>query len=125
VRLDRPTTGEVSDDFDRNFAIVSHPAFRIGFLDAQRGRRPDPGPIIGRIYTETPKGALRHLGWTGRGPLDEVALAQWRYEEGRALCIEHGLRCKAWGHPDFPPKQVMDYLRARAKRGAADRGPEA
>ncbi len=109
---------------------VVHPAFRLGFLDARAGRPLDHDRILQRILSETPKGALQRLGWTTSQLFDgpdmfgiesdaaarsarTVSLAQYRYEEGRTLFLEHGLRCKAWGHPDFPPAAVRDYLHAR------------
>lgn len=111
---------------------VVHPAFRIGFLDARAGRPLDHDHILQRIFSETPAGALQRLGWDRRDLFEEsdlfgvesglrarsgqeVALAQYRYEEGRALFLEYGLRCKAWGHPDFPPASVRNYLHARVK----------
>jgi hypothetical protein len=109
---------------------VVHPAFRLGFLDARAGHPLDHDRILRRIMAETPKGALQRLGWTTNQLFDgpdmfgvesdaaaraaqTVALAQYRYEEGRALFLEYGLRCKAWGHPDFPPAEVRNYLYAR------------
>jgi hypothetical protein len=112
---------------------VVHPAFRIGFLDARAGRPPDHDRIMLRIFAETPAGALQRLGWSTAqlfdGPPDlfaigskqastsakSVELAQYRYEEGRTLYLEHGIRCKAWGHPDYPPVAVRDYLFSRVK----------
>lgn len=112
---------------------VVHPAFRIGFLDARAGRPPDHDHIMQRIFAETPAGALARLGWSTPqlfdGPPDmfgvdskqavstakSVELAQYRYEEGRTLYLEHGVRCKAWGHPDFPPVAVREYLFSRVK----------
>ena len=111
---------------------VVHPAFRLGFLDARAGRPMDHDRIIQRILSETPAGALQRLGWTTAQLFDgpdmfgvesaaavrsaqSVALAQYRYEEGRTLFLEHGLRCKAWGHPDFPPAAVRNYLYQRVK----------
>src|ERR1700726_487315 len=111
------------------FACVVHPAFRLGFLDARAGRPIDHDSIMQRIFAETPAGALKRLGWSTpsffEGPdlLGEMTaqsarsfeLAQYRYEEGRTLFLEHGIRCKAWGHPDFPPAAVRNYLFSRVK----------
>lgn len=115
------------------YNVVMHPAFRIGFLDARAGKPLDHDRIMARIASETPPGALARLNFdTGDRrikaslfeaaphPLDalatrmkRVALAQWRYEEGRQLFLEYGVRCKAWGHPDFPPAQVRAFLVTR------------
>lgn len=111
---------------------VMHPAFRIGFLDARAGRPPEHDKIMQRIHAETPIGALKRLGWStpqlfdgsdifgvdsvqAAAAANAVALAQYRYEEGRTLFLEHGVRCKAWGHPDFPPVAVREYLFSRVK----------
>ncbi len=96
------------------FAIVTHPAFRIGFLDAQAGHVLDHDNIIARIEGETPESALRRIGWGNLLSADDIGLAQYRYEEGRLTVISEGLRCKAWGHPDNPPSQVMSYIIERA-----------
>jgi len=127
---------------------VVHPAFRLGFLDARAGRPLDHDRIMQRIMAETPKGALQRLGWITAQLFETpdmfgiestaaarsghaVALAQYRYEEGRTLFLEYGLRCKAWGHPDFPPAAVRNYLYARVAEMNAtqpsletDHGPE-
>lgn len=107
------------------YGVVMHPAFRIGFLDARAGRAIDHDCIMDRIASETPEGALKRMAfdpWSAGGdifsdPVDKlgarmkrVALAQYRYEEGRKLFLEFGVRCKAWGHPDFPPAQVRTFL---------------
>lgn len=34
-------------------------------------------------------------------------------DQGRQAVLEEGLRCRAWGHPDYPPAQVRAYLRRR------------
>jgi hypothetical protein len=108
---------------------VVHPAFRLGFLDARAGRPIDHDQIMARIFAETPAGALKRLGWSvpnffeGPNLLGDMTartarsfeLAQYRYEEGRMLYLEHGVRCKAWGHPDFPPAAVREYLYSRVK----------
>lgn len=109
-------------------SIVQHPAFRIGFLDARASRPFDHDLIMQRISDETPQGALKRLGWRSDGDqqpdmlrLDEaqakrarrIEIAHYRYEEGRILFIEYGVRCKAWGHPDFPPAEVLRFCQRR------------
>lgn len=112
--------GETFADF---FTIATHPAVRIGFLDAQNERPFDHDRIADRILQETPPNALKRLGWTAEGLFTRhaIELAQYRYEEGRLLFLDVGLRCKAWGHPDFPPASVRKYCmdRAIAAGGAA------
>lgn len=117
---DKPTEG-VLDNFADALHVVCHPAFRLGFLDAQSGRPHDHFSIIDRIYRETPRNALLRLGWgepdwfmAGRAAAAEMA--EYRYEEGRLLHLDIGLHCKAWGHPDYPPREVMDYLIDRFAR---------
>lgn len=107
-------------------AITMHPAFRLGFLDARAGRPLDHDTIMARILSETPAGALKRLRWSARQLFDgpdlfgvdsaqakraakSVEVAQYRYEEGRKLYLEYGVRCKAWGHPDFPPVAVREF----------------
>ena len=122
---DKPVRGK-PETIGECLAIAMHPAFRIGFLDARAGRRFDHDCIMQRILAETPASALKRLGWTS--PLFDdgpdmfgvesniskhqarlVELAQYRYEEGRILFLGHGVRCKAWGHPDFPPAGVRAF----------------
>jgi len=95
---------------------VTHPAFRIGFLDAMCGRQFDHDHIMSRISSETPARALERCGWSNVDLFQSgtVELAQYRYEEGRKLFKEYGIRCRAWGHPDFPPAQVRTFLVIRA-----------
>lgn len=127
-----PTNGERARTYGQLLGIVTHPAFRLGFLDCARGRPLDHDAIVARIYAETPPGALTRMGWgAARGFFHigaaAVELAQYRYEEGRQAYFELGLRAKAWGHPDFPPAAVRRYIeeRARAHREepAAARAP--
>lgn len=118
--------------FGELYAIVQHPAFRLGFLDARAGRAMDHDTIMLRILAETPAGALKRLGWEKLPLIDgpdmfgvesaaaeaagkRVEVAQYRYEEGRILFVEHGVRCRAWGHPDFPPVAVTEFCRQRFK----------
>lgn len=114
---DKPVGDIAPKDFAARMAIASHPAFRLGFLDAQRGKPIDHDHIMDRIDSETPATALRRIGWKRREALplfdneralSQTALAQYRYEEGRLCVMQLGLKCKAWGHPDYPPKQVVD-----------------
>jgi hypothetical protein len=118
-------------------AIAMHPAFRIGFLDARDGRAFDHDLILQRIVVETPASALKRIGWDdlldslqldldGHGVKairKRVEIAQYRYEEGRILFLGYGVRCRAWGHPDFPPAQVREFCRLRYQqimRGGGD-----
>ena len=123
-RLDKPTTNRAAQTIEEMIQIVMHPAFRLGFLDAQQGRPPDQDRIIDRIYAETPPAALRRLGWLGlfdrwRGQVD---IAEYRYEEGRLLHLNENIRCRAWGRPDYPPAGVRDFIYARAAQGGGRRG---
>lgn len=45
-----------------------------------------------------------------------VPLAQYRYEEGRLAVLEHGMSAKGWGHPDFPPAVIHEYIDHRVAR---------
>jgi hypothetical protein len=107
-----PTTGGHAKTAAARMAIVQHPAFRLGFLDALADRPHDHDDIIGRIYSETPLSSLDRLGWKGER-LDRVSgltsIAQQRYEEGRRLVKEYKLKCRAWGYPDYPPTQVVSF----------------
>jgi len=137
-----PTSHKLANTYGSMMAIVSHPAFRIGFLDAQQHREFDHDRIMARIIDETPPMALARIAWpwsvteedddllvafastdfVDRSRVNRsraVELAQYRYEEGRKAVTEYGLRCKAWGHPDFPPKAVMDYVWARIEKAKA------
>jgi hypothetical protein len=120
-RIDDAPVNRKAKSYADYFAIVTHPAVRIGFLDAQNGRAFDHDHIIARIKNETPKGALKRLGWEA-DLFDHatVALAQYRYEEGRLLVTSEGLKCKAWGHPDFPPAQVRNLIWTFAERDRAE-----
>ena len=131
---DNPTN-HIGTTFLDFYTIVQHPAFRIGFLDARKGAAMDHDRIMERIFLETPAGALKRLGWNNRnlfaGPdmfgvesmealrtAKSVEIAQYRYEEGRILFLEYGVRCKAWGHPDYPPAAVVEFCRQRARENA-------
>ena len=103
-----PTCGKPSVALGDLFAIVQHPSFRIGFLDAQRGRPFAHDAIMRRIEEESPAGALSRLGWGG--DIENIEIAQYRYEEARLWGVEMGLKCKGWSHPDFPPKAVLDAI---------------
>lgn len=102
------------------YTIVQHPAVRIGFLDARAGLPLDHDTIMQRILAETPPRALKRIGWTDGDLLESksVEIAQYRYEEGRTLFLEYGVRCKAWGHPDYPPAAVVEFCRQRARENA-------
>ncbi|WP_128292051.1 hypothetical protein [Afifella aestuarii] len=107
-----PTRGEATSKFSTNHAIVTHPAFRLGFLDMQHGRPFDHEKIVERILAETPASALKRIGWDCdlHLLLGRTALSQARYEEGRLLQLIYGIRCRGWGHPDYPPRGVIDWL---------------
>jgi hypothetical protein len=126
--IDKPVH-EAAQTLSQLMGCVVHPAFRLGFLDARASRPIDHDKIMQRIFAETPAGSLKRLGWSvpqlfdGQNLLGEMSaqtalsfeLAQYRYEEGRTLYLEHGIRCRAWGHPDFPPVAVRQYLYSRVK----------
>lgn len=123
-RDDRPVTGQPIKQRDAMWRAVTHPAFRLGFIDAQNGRPPDHDTIIARIFAETPQTALRRLGWTQEtagllGWGHDVATSQWRYEEGRQVVCEFGCRARSWNHPDFPPAAVRRLVERLAKERAA------
>lgn len=112
----KPVAARAPGDVAERLAIVTHPAVRLGFLDAQRGKPIDHDHILDRIERETPTSALKRLKWSRSlraslfpDGLDQAALAQYRYEEGRLLVKMAGLRCRSWNHPDYPPAQVVDF----------------
>ena len=111
MQRQEPVHGQISTR-SAALGIVMHPALRLGFLDAQAGKPFDHDRIMERIASETPPRALDRIGWYPllRVASDDVRLAQYRYEEGRLLVTQEGLRCRKWGHPDFPPAQVMDWI---------------
>jgi hypothetical protein len=119
VERQHPVNGEPANTLGALWKIATHPAFRLGFLDAQNGRPFAHDRIFSRIQAETPETALRRIGWdwlfrtspTSR----DVEIAQYRYEEGRLAVAECGCRCKAWGHPDYPPAQVRKLIERFAK----------
>ena len=105
-----PLKPELARDPMRRLRIVSHPALRLGFLDAQNGRPLDHDNIIKRIMAETPPTSLKCLGWDRElFSQKDVEKSQYRYEEGRLLVIKYGLRCKGWNHPDYPPAAVRNF----------------
>lgn len=136
----RPTSGHIAETYAEVMRIITHPAFRIGFIDAQHGRPFDHERIMARIVAETPPRALERIGWKWLATADdpasdlltsaamdwarqyEVELAQYRYEEGRLCVIDLGLKYRAWGHPDFPPKALQDlaWERHEKSKGKAD-----
>lgn len=110
-----PVRNEKAEGYAALWQIITHPAFRLGFLDAQSGRQLDHEYIIKRIQAETPKGALKRLGWDAElFSANDVQTAQYRYEEGRLAVMDKGIRCKAWGHPDFPPAKLRAYIDERS-----------
>lgn len=134
--LQGPTSGKIADSYGAYMRIVEHPAFRIGFLDAQNGLPFDHDDIMGRIARETPPRALERINWKWaeralaaeqlrlfdradhaasalRVRARAVELAQYRYEEGRLAVLALGLRCRAWGHPDYPPTALRRYVDER------------
>lgn len=118
-----PTTGRPASTVGQLRQIVTHPAFRLGFLDAQNGRPIRHDDILERIERETPSRALERLGWFGgAGIFDRpriCEIAQYRYEEGRLAVRTFGIKCKAWGHPDYPPAQVERMIHKLAdERGS-------
>ena len=117
---DRPVNARPATTYDDLWRIVTHPAFRLGFLDAQAGRTHDHDRIAVRILAETPSRALQALGYANGLFPDEVALAQYRYEEGRCASVELGLRCKAWNHPDYPPAAIRKFIDARVAGAVID-----
>lgn len=137
-----PTNGRLAQTYADMMGIAMHPAFRVGFLDGQFGREFDHDEIMSRIVRETHPRALERISWQwtkneihpdlfgspyaakmAANRAKAVELAQYRYEEGRRLAKEFGLRCKAWGHPDYPPKAVTDFIVARAMEAAAAPSP--
>ena len=118
MKRQAPTSGKFATLYSQRMDMVMHPALRIGFLDAMNGHPIDHDHIIDRIERETPPNALKRIGWQRPhrsglfpDPIDRVALAQYRYEEGRLMVKQFGLKCRAWGHPDFPPKAVVEVCR--------------
>jgi hypothetical protein len=110
-----PTSGKTVETFADALGIVMHPAFRIGFLDARASKPFDHEKIRARIEAETPPRAFDRLGLSPIEMADPhwIETAQYRYEEGRLLFIIERLKIKAWGHPDYPPAAIYDYLRKR------------
>lgn len=106
------------------WTIITHPAFRLGFLDAQAGRPLAHEHILRRIESETPARALKRIKWLPSPDAENLIgiglyrrmrqaaceLAQYRYEEGRLAVFQAGLKCRAWGHPDYPPSAVTRYI---------------
>ena len=96
--------------------VITHPAFRLGFLDAQNGAPCDHDDILKRIRAETPRAALQQADASRHFAPNAIALAQYRYEEGRLAVLEEGLRCRAWRHPGQPPPTVRAHIAARARQ---------
>lgn len=93
--------------FAELMAIVAHPAFRLGSLDAAAGKSIDHDRILLRIQRETPEKSLQRSGWLGLfSDFKAAEIAQYRYEEGRLVVIFYGLRFRGWGWPEYPPAAV-------------------
>ena len=114
----KPVVGTHAKSQSERLHIVTHPAFRLGFLDAAAGRPLDHDRIIARIEAETPASALQRTGWRVPGSdmfehlrQRAVEIAQYRYEEGRLLRRLLSGRVKGWGHPDYPPAIVQEFCR--------------
>jgi hypothetical protein len=121
-----PDSGRQATEYAELLGIMTHPAFRIGFLDARGDKPLDHDRIIDRLYAETPHRAFERMGY---GPMDfkdphEVEMAQLRYEEGRRWWVEDRPTVRGWNHPDFPPRAVYQYLNERCKAELAARAEE-
>ncbi len=121
VARQKPVEDFVPTKLEHGLFIVSHPAFRIGFLDAQAGRRLDHDNIMQRIVAETKDAVLKAIGWRTELMCDANAfrIAQYRYEKGQILQYQYKFTCRGWSHPDYPPKCVMEYLYKRFVFGEA------
>ena len=105
----RPTSGRLESSLGKILAVVKHPAFRIGFLDARAGRALDHDDIARRIVAETPAGSLSRLGYgSGFFPESSVEIAQYRYEEGREAFVLFAPQVRRWGYPDYPPVAIQN-----------------
>lgn len=114
-----PINGDPAQNINARLRIVSHPALRLGFLDAMHGKPFDHDNIVSRIMKETPRSSLERTGWSGANLFtdsERIERAQYRYEEGRLLVIKYGLRCKSWNHPDYPPKALREFALNRPDR---------
>lgn len=101
------------------WGIVTHPAYRLGFLDGQENRPFDHDRIIARIEAETLPSALRTCGWPPlRAPDMLIEESQVRYEEGRLLAAR-GIRCRSWRWPSYPPKAVRAEIEKLVRERAA------
>lgn len=119
----KPVSGPVADSKADMLKIVTHPAFRIGFLDSQSGRPLAHDRILDRIAVETPKTALRRIGWDdarfGFLRTQHFEIAQYRYEEGRLAQSMYRLSAKSWSHPDYPPVAVRQMITRLLRERAA------
>ena len=128
--IDDKPVGRRAQDYHDFLHICMHPAFRLGFLDAMRGKPFNDDAILDRIERDTPQTALARIGWL---PSDlflsnqrdderhqRFALAQFRYEEGRLMQVKYGLKCRGWGHPDYPPASVLKTIRQIADERAKE-----
>lgn len=113
--VDRPTRGPARSR--RAYLIaLTHPAFRIGFLDACAGKPFDADLSLERLRAETPANAKQR--WRLFAPDDRrypIALEQYRYEEGRIVVHEYGLTCGSWKNPDRLPPQLRRYIDQRLR----------
>lgn len=112
-----PTSGKCATAYSDLYAIITHPAFRLGFLDAQHGKPLNHDLIGERIFAETPQSYFKRQKIEGLFSKEyfKIELSQYRYEEGRLAVVKEGLNCKAWGHPDFPPAKLRDYIWKRSR----------
>ena len=101
--------GKYASSMNEFWVIVTHPAMRLGFLDARRGALHDCEDIVGRIVRETPPNGLklwrRELVRKGA-----VEAAQRRYEEGRQLWVDYRLVVRGWSDCRYPPKSLVDLV---------------
>ena len=106
----------VAQTIDEFLEIVSHAAFRLGALDAARGRPLSHDEIKRRVEIETPPRALAFCGGNPRfWSEDNLEIAQKRYEEGRQIVTRFKLKIRSWSDPRFPPKVVRDWCEVGLK----------
>ena len=102
----------VAQTIDEFLEVVSHAAFRLGALDAARGRPLSHDEIKRRVENETPFRAIV-FGQCGGHPSSwsehKLEIAQKRYEEGRQIVAGFKLKIRSWSDPRFPPKVIRDW----------------